>query len=173
MVTLHHFSAPCWLGHPCLLYLQSTYRNRSLFLFATFEHLRNDNGKNKKQCTWQSLYQQIWKAPYRTDSPLNIYSLAGVILKTLGTNTDTYFITKRPSDSYNQLPHLFILMSAAFVAYILSACLYETVHRAKVWLKCRTKAIAINVISTVAIPYVLTALHYESLHWSLQHKNVH
>lgn len=143
-------------------------------MFATFENLRNDNGKNKKQCMWQSLYQQIWKALYRTDSPLNIYSLATVILKTLGTNTDTYFITKRPSDSYNQLPRLFILISSAvFIAYILSACLYETVHRAKGWLKHRAKAIAINVISTVAVPYVLTVLHYESLHWSLQHKNVH
>lgn len=88
--------------------------------------------------------------------------------------THTYFITKRPSDSYNQLPHLFILISsAAFIAYILSACPCEIVHRAKAWLKHRAEAIAINVISTVAIPYVLTVLHYESLHWSLQHKNVH
>ena len=67
-----------------------------------------------------------------------------------------YFITKRPSDSYNHLPHLFILISsAAFIAYILSACLYETGHRTKARLKHRVKAIAINVISTVAIPYVL------------------
>lgn len=77
---------------------------------------------------WQSLYQQIWKAPYRADSPFSICSLDTVILKTLGTNPDTYFITKRPSDSYNQLQHLFILISSAvFIAHILSACLYETV----------------------------------------------
>lgn len=159
---------------PRPLYLQSTHHNRILFLFAAFEQLRNGNGKNKKWYIWQRLYQEIWKAPYRADSPFSIYSLDTVILKTLGTNPDTYFITKRPSDSHNQLQHLFILISSAvFIAYILSACLYETVHRTKAGLRHRAKAIAINVISTAAIPYVLNVLHYESLHWSLQHKNVH
>lgn len=112
---------------------------------------------------WQSLYQQIWKAPYiYREKTLSIYSLDTVILKTLGTNHDTYFITKRPSDSYNQLQHLFILISSAvFIAYILSPCLYETVHRTKAGLRRRAKAI---VISTVAIPYVVNVLHYESLH---------
>lgn len=157
------------------LFAESTHHNRTLFLFATFEQLRNGNGKNKKWYMWQSLYQQIWKAPYiYREKTLSIYSLDTVILKTLGTNHDTYFITKRPSDSYNQLQHLFILISSAvFIAYILSPCLYETVHRTKAGLRRRAKAIAINVISTVAIPYVVNVLHYESLHWSLQHKNVH